>query len=89
MTNQIKSGRELESCPACGALPCDWVDNPFSPTPAKAGEDGDERAQIVAWLLRHADGELSNNYHVQRAAKAFAEAIERGDHLSSIEEPRG
>ena len=24
---------ELESCPSCGALPCDWVDNPHTPPP--------------------------------------------------------
>ena len=22
---------ELEPCPACGALPCDWVNNPHAP----------------------------------------------------------
>jgi len=24
---------ELESCPSCGALPCDWVDNPHASSP--------------------------------------------------------
>lgn len=23
--------REIEVCPACGALPCDWVNNPLKP----------------------------------------------------------
>ena len=40
-----------------------------------------ERAAVVAWLRAHGTGELSNNEHVQRAAMAFANAIERGDHL--------
>jgi hypothetical protein len=32
---------ELESCPQCGALPCDWVDDPF-----KKGRDA--LAELVA-----------------------------------------
>lgn len=41
-----------------------------------------ETQRIVAWLMRHFDGELSANQHVQRAAKAFADAIARGEHLA-------
>ena len=37
-------------------------------------------ARIVAWLRRHAEGELSNNMHVMRAAQAFLSAIEAGEH---------
>jgi hypothetical protein len=39
---------ELESCPSCGALPCDWTDNPHTRPPA------DEALRIAVEALRAA-----------------------------------
>jgi len=41
-----------------------------------------EREKVVAWLLRHYEGELSANFHTQQTAKLFADALSRGDHIS-------
>lgn len=35
-----------EGCPSCGALPCDWVDDPFAATPADAAPAGSLRAAL-------------------------------------------
>ena len=37
---------ELESCPKCGALPCDWTDNPHEPA-TPAGDDADLLDEIA------------------------------------------
>lgn len=50
--------------------------------PCLATPQPTETQRIVAWLMRHFDGELSNNQHVQRAAKSFADGIIRGEHLA-------
>ena len=34
---------ELESCPSCGALPCDWVDNPHAAQPPQPQRVVDDR----------------------------------------------
>jgi len=44
-----------------------------------------ERAAVVAWLVRHGEGDLSNNCHVMLAAKSFGSAIERGEHSAKGE----
>ena len=66
-----------------------------TPSPVKvSGEEG-ERARIVEWL-RGADESLPDlDRDSPSAARQavycieLADAIERGDHLSTIEEPRG
>ena len=42
----------------------------YEPTP-------DEK-RVIAWLRRHASGDLSGNYRVMDFAKVFADAIEQG-----------
>ena len=99
MTDQIKSGGEiarlaqllcdqtLRRAPGNRDETIDLLDAALSRTPAKAGEDGVERAQIVAWLRG-----LHWTHRDHKAGQQFAEAIERGEHvaaLSSIEETRG
>jgi hypothetical protein len=39
-------------CPACGALPCDWVNNPGAPTPPA----GEEEVERIARVLCAEDG---------------------------------
>lgn len=58
----------LEPCPTCGALPCDWVNNPHLQAAV-------ERAQIVAWLRKTGSAQRSD-YIWQH----IADAIESGDH---------
>ena len=87
---------EAESCPLCGALPCDWVDNPHELL-SQTKQLPDERALIVKWLRSEtqqcsskcdcfAHGENECTCGAWWDAKesnvlALAESIEAGEHL--------
>lgn len=53
----------------------------------------DEKAQIIAWLRNPSETfpngkSFTRDSEFQNYAEGFADAIERGDHLSTIKEPR-
>jgi hypothetical protein len=56
---------DIELCPACGALPCDWVDNPHSrPAPSRGDDDAD------GWLAPYRSMDASGS---PEAAKVVGE----------------
>ena len=46
MTQDTERLAEIESCPSCGALPCDWCNNPHAST-LKPSERGPTTRQAV------------------------------------------
>ncbi len=50
MAHQGRAGivSDIEPCPACGALPCDWVNNPHWRAFVSAPKDGSYILAIVA-----------------------------------------
>lgn len=72
---------EAETCPLCGALPCDWVDNPHELL-SQTKQLPDERALIVKWLRDKSELHRSKYaVSVDPYLVAIANSIEAGEHL--------
>ncbi len=83
---------EAETCPLCGALPCDWVDNPHELL-SQTKQLPDERALIVKWLrseakqcdcFAHGENECACGAWwdaKESNVLALADSIEAGEHL--------
>jgi hypothetical protein len=66
-TKQIE---ELRTCPTCGALPCDWVDDPFAAERSQT-EEGAREVELEALRRRAAEAEYSLfSYRQHRAARS-------------------
>lgn len=60
MTQDPERLAEIESCPSCGALPCDWCNNPHAST-LKPSERGPTNDEIIAEAKRISDLEWEGN----------------------------
>lgn len=60
MTQGPERLAEIESCPSCGALPCDWCNNPHAST-LKPSERGPTNDEIIAEAKRISDLEWEGN----------------------------
>ena len=83
---------EVETCPLCGALPCDWCNNPHELL-SQTKQLPDERALIVKWLrseakqcsskcdcFAHGENECTCGAWWD-AKESLADSIEAGEHL--------
>lgn len=70
---------ELEPCPRCGALPCDWVDNPHTPpTEAQVEAAAVAVARVDAPPFTAGSNDGRNIMrHYKRLARAALEAAGR------------
>lgn len=41
---------DVDPCPSCGALPCDWSNNPFAPTTGEASPGKDGFVDHCGWV---------------------------------------
>jgi hypothetical protein len=68
-------GNEQKSCPACGALPCDWVNNPHEVAPSPTVTEDD-----LAKINPRDEGHIMQlaealfNYEPRNFGKRFGEA---------------
>ncbi len=57
MTQDPERLAEIESCPSCGALPCDWCNNPHASTlkPSERGPTAAEAEKALSQEPSHDD----------------------------------
>jgi hypothetical protein len=66
---------EQESCPACGALPCDWVTNPHQAAEARAGSLSTQLVETKAALNESLDEILAMTKERDGLSTQLGEAV--------------